>query len=320
MPVSAVLEPHQGWDYEQILSFAQAAEKAGFDGLFLADHYLAEGNVPGDLGPSDAWLTLGALSRETSRLRLGTMMSSATFRLPGPLAVSVAQLDRMSGGRIEVGIGAGWYADEHRSHGIPFPSTAERFERLAEQIEIMRLFWRTRPGERFSYQGVHYRLEDCPALPTPVQPGGPPVIVGGRGPRRTPAVAARHADEFNVPFAGHELVTAQLRRADRACTSLGRDPRDLRRSTLLTVCCGSTEAEMEHRESGMAPYAGAGRGVIARGSPASVRAQLDAYADLGLHRIYLQFLDIQDTDHLDLVGSEVVAAMRATVDRPAPST
>ncbi|WP_438452987.1 TIGR03560 family F420-dependent LLM class oxidoreductase [Streptomyces asiaticus] len=310
--VCAFIEPHQGADHERILRFARTAEEAGFEGLFVSDHYLAEGDVPHSSGPSDAWLTLSALCRETTRLRLGTLMSCATFRLPGALAVAGAQLDRMSGGRFEVGIGAGWYEAEHRTHGIPFPPVAERFERLAEQMEILRLFWQTNRGERFSYDGAHYRLEQCPALPTPVQRGGPPLIAGGRGPRRSPAIAARHADEFNVPFAEPDLVAAQMEQADEACQLMGRDPRTLRRSTLLTICCGTTEADVAYRKNRMRPYAGAGRAVIALGSPDVVRSRLEAYAALGLHRIYLQFLDIEDLEQLHLIGTEVIPYLRRT--------
>src|SRR5207248_5556718 len=172
-------------------------------------HYLAEGAVAGLPGPTDAWTTLSAIARETASIRLGTLVSPVTFRLPGPLAITVAQADSMSGGRVELGLGAGWYSPEPLAYGIPFPSRATRFEQLREQLEIVRGLWRTPVGERFSYSGTHYAIEDSPALPKPAQPGGPPVIIGGRGRKRTPQLAARYADELNVPFASPS-ETAEL--------------------------------------------------------------------------------------------------------------
>ncbi|MFI5706498.1 TIGR03560 family F420-dependent LLM class oxidoreductase [Kribbella sp. NPDC051620] len=318
MPISvcAFVEPQQGAGYDKILRFAHAVEEAGFDGLFLSDHYLAEGEIPAGMGPSDAWLTLSALSRDTSRLRLGTLMSSATFRLPGPLAVAAAQLDQMSGGRLEVGLGAGWYEAEHHTHGIPFPSVADRFARFTEQLEILRGLWRSSETGSFSYHGAHYRLKNCPALPIPVQPGGPPLIVGGRGPRRSPAIAARYADEFNIPFADLNVLVDRIAKVSAACTAVGRDPLDLRISTVLTVCCGATEAETSVRERRMEPYAGAGRGVLAQGSPVAVLTRLEVLGAIGLHRVYLQFLDVEDLDHPRLIGAEVIAPIRAARQAP----
>lgn len=200
MRVSVFTEPHRGASYDDQLRFARHTESCGYDGFLRADHYRAMGDEPALPGPTDAWLTLAALARETSRIRLGTLVTSATFRLPGPLAVMVAQVDQMSGGRIELGIGAGWYEREHTAYGIPFPGVRERFDRLAEQLEIVTGLWRTPSEGRFNYSGEHYQLVDAPALPKPVQRPGPPVIVGGRGPKRTPELAARYADEFNMPF------------------------------------------------------------------------------------------------------------------------
>jgi F420-dependent oxidoreductase-like protein len=192
-------EPQEGASYDRLRRVAQESEALGFDGFFRSDHLLAfEGD--GLPGPTDAWATLAALARETSRVRLGTLVTSATFRLPGPLAVTVSQVDAMSDGRVELGLGAGWFDGEHRALGIPFPPTAERFERLEEQLAIVTGLWATPAGERFSFEGRHYHLVDNPALPRPVQDPHPPVIVGGAGPARTPRLAARYADEFNAPF------------------------------------------------------------------------------------------------------------------------
>src|SRR5881227_2047724 len=194
-------EPQLGAAYGDQLRLARHAEELGFDAYFRSDHYLTMGDSAGLPGPTDSWVTLGALAVQTTRIRLGTLVTSATFRYPGPLAISVAQVDQMSGGRVELGLGAGWFEAEHKAYAIPFPPTGERFDRLAEQLEIVTGLWRTPPGETFSFPGRHYQVVDSPGLPKPVQRPGPPVIVGGKGPRRTPQLAARFADEFNVPFA-----------------------------------------------------------------------------------------------------------------------
>src|SRR3954462_3869904 len=185
-------EPQQGATHGDLARVAQTAEAAGFDGFFRSDHYLAMG-VPGEPGPTDSWITLGALAVQTSRIRLGTLVTSATFRLPGPLAIGVAQVDQMSGGRVELGLGAGWFGPEHTAYGIPFPATGERFDRLEEQLAIVTGLWGGPAGEPFSFQGRHYRVEESPALPKPVQQPRPPVVVGGVGKRRTPELAARYA-------------------------------------------------------------------------------------------------------------------------------
>ena len=201
MDLRIFVEPQQGGSYDQLLAVAQRAESTGFDAFFRSDHYLKMGDVSGLPGPTDTWITLGAIARETTTIRLGTLVCSATFRLPGPLAVAVAQVDEMSGGRVELGIGAGWYDDEHVAYGIPFPTLGERFDRLEEQLEIITGLWRTPADSQYSFEGNHYTLVGSPALPKPVQPGGPPIIVGGWGAKRTPSLAARFAHEFNLPFA-----------------------------------------------------------------------------------------------------------------------
>src|SRR5919107_150883 len=200
MRISLFVEPHRGATYDDQLRLARHAEAAGFEVFFRADHYQSMGADPGLPGPTDAWLTLAGLARETSRVRLGTLVNSATFRLPGPLAIAVAGVDQMSGGRVELGLGAGWFEAEHAAYGIPFPGLGERFDRLEEQLEIVTGLWRTLPGERYSFSGEHYTLTDSPALPKPVQQPHPPVIVGGPGKKPTPELAARFAGEFNVGF------------------------------------------------------------------------------------------------------------------------
>src|SRR3954451_15474852 len=189
-------EPQMGATYDDLLAVARHAEDTGFDAFFRSDHYLS---MAGDglPGPTDAWVSLAGLARETSRIRLGTLVSPVTFRLPGVLAISVAQVDAMSGGRAELGLGAGWFEAEHTAYGIPFPP--RRFDLFEEQLSIVTGLWSTPPGETFTFKGDQYELVDSPALPKPVQ-SPVPLIVGGGGRRRTPALAARYATEFNIGF------------------------------------------------------------------------------------------------------------------------
>src|SRR4051812_39572660 len=227
MDLRIMVEPQQGASYEQQLAIAQAAEAGGFGGFYRSDHYLRFGAGDGAPGPTDTWVTLGAIARETTLIRLGTMVCSATFRMPGPLAVAAAQVDQMSGGRVDLGLGAGWYDSEHVAYGIPFPPLRERFDRLEEQLQIITGLWRTPPEEQFSFEGQFYTMVGSPGLPKPLQPGGPPVIIGGYGPRRTPKLAARYAAEFNMPFPQPAAYREQAIRVAEACTAIGRDPEDL---------------------------------------------------------------------------------------------
>ena len=247
MELRIFCEPQQGATYDQILALALVAEEGGFGGFFRSDHYLKMGAVSGLPGPTDAWVTLAGLARDTQRIRLGTLLTAATFRHPGALAIAVAEVDAMSGGRIELGLGAGWYDDEHRAYGIPFPDVAERFEKLEEQLAIITGLWSTDVGASFDFSGAHYTLSNCPALPKPVQTPRPPIIVGGHGRRVTPRLAAEYADEFNVPFAPYEVSGSQYRLVDEACLRIGRDPASVIRSAALVVCCGRNAAETARR-------------------------------------------------------------------------
>jgi F420-dependent oxidoreductase-like protein len=302
-------EPQQGATYDDLLAVARRTEEAGFDAFFRSDHYLAMGGT-GLPGPTDAWVTLAGLARETSRIRLGTLMSAATFRLPGPLAISVAQVDQMSGGRVELGIGSGWYEAEHRAYGIPFPELGERFDRYEEQLAVITGLWSTPPGETFDFAGAHYRLGDSPALPKPVQDGGVPVLVGGRGKRRTPRLAARYAAEFNVPFAPVEENARLFAGVREACAESGRDPASLVYSSALVLCVGRDEAELARRASAIGREVGELREHGAAGTPAEVVDVLGRYAEAGASRVYLQVLDLADLDHLDLVAAEIAPQLR----------
>ncbi|MGY1691726.1 LLM class F420-dependent oxidoreductase [Geodermatophilus sp. SYSU D01105] len=304
MQLRIFTEPQQGATYDDLLAVARRTEETGFDAFFRSDHYLAMGG-DGLPGPTDAWVTLAGLARETSRIRLGTLVSAATFRLPGPLAVAVAQVDQMSGGRVELGIGAGWFEAEHRAYGIPFPEVGERFDRYEEQLAVIAGLWGTPPGETFDFPGRHYRLSDSPALPKPVQGGGVPIVVGGRGRRRTPRLAARYAAEFNVPFAPVEDNAQLFAGVRAACQEAGRDPGSMVFSSALVLCVGRDEAELARRAAAMGRDVGELREHGAAGTPAEVVDVLGRYAEAGATRFYLQVLDLADLDHLDLVAAEV---------------
>ena len=298
-------EPQEGADYRTLLSVAQATERLGFDAFFRSDHYLAMSGS-GLPGPTDAWITLAGLARETSRIRLGTLMSPVTFRLPGPLAITVAQVDQMSGGRAELGLGTGWFDGEHYAYGIPFPPTAERFGRLEEQLEIITGLWETEPDDTFSFRGNHYILDGSPALPKPAQRPRPPVLVGGAGLRRTPRLAARFADEYNIPFSTVEDSAAAFGRVRQACAEAGRDPGSLVYSVAHTVACGRDEAEFARRAEATGHQVEFFRHNGLGGSPAQVVDRIGQYAAIGATRVYLQILDLHDLDHLELLAAEVL--------------
>jgi F420-dependent oxidoreductase-like protein len=309
MRVCVFTEPHRGATYDDQLRMARLAENGGFEGFLRADHYQSMGADGGEPGPTDAWVALAGLARETSRIRLGTLVTSATFRLPGPLAVIVAQVDHMSGGRVELGIGAGWYEREHTSLGIPFPRLGERFDRLEEQLAIVSGLWATPPGGRFSYHGDHYRLDDAPALPKPVQVPGPPIIVGGRGPKRTPELAARYADEFNMPFRtvaetaeAYERVIEASERTGRA--ESGRAPVVL--SAGIVVAIGRDDAEARRRAAPLHVPSALPPEDPVIGSPAQLVERIGEFAAIGATRVHLRLIDMADLDHLELIAAEVL--------------
>lgn len=297
-------EPQQGATYDDLLAVALTAEELGFDAFFRSDHYLGMG-TKGLPGPSDAWTTLAGLARDTTTIRLGTMMTSATFRHPGPLAIQVANVDQMSGGRVELGIGAGWFEAEHTKYGIPFPGTGDRFDRFEEQLAIITGLWGTVEGGSFTHDGEHYQVIDSPALPKPTQ-SPPPILIGGLGKKRTPALAATYADEFNLPFVDVETTVAQFDRVRAACEARDRDPVTMTWSNALVVCVGADEAEFRRRAEaiGREPEDLRENGIA--GTPEQALARIEEYAAAGSERIYLQVLDLADLDHLRLVAAEVV--------------
>ena len=309
MDLRIFTEPQQGASYDDLLAVARAAERLGFDAFFRSDHYLVMGDHDGLPGPSDAWITLAGLARDTRTIRLGTLVTAATFRLPGPLAITVAQVDAMSGGRVELGLGAGWFEAEHTAYGIPFPSVAERFDRLEEQYAVIAGLWATPIGATFDFDGQHYQLTGSPALPKPVQ-SPLPLIVGGGGPRRTPALAARYAQEFNAPFSSLQDTAAAFSRVRAACEDAGRDADSLVYSAAQVLCCGRDEAEISRRAAAIGREVDELRENGLAGTPDEVVAKALTFGAAGAARLYLQVLDLSDLDHLELVAAEVMPHLR----------
>jgi len=309
MQLRIFTEPQQGASYDTLLKVARAAEDLGFDAFFRSDHYLRIGPGPGLPGPTDAWITLAGLARETSRIRLGTLMSPATFRYPGPLAISVAEVDQMSGGRIEFGFGTGWFEPEHTAYGLPFPPLGERFEWFAEQLAIITGLWETPPGETFSFTGTHYTLTDSPALPKTAQQPRPPVLIGGGGTKRTPRLAARYADEFNLAFRSLDDTRAAFGRVRDACEAADRDPASITYSAAQTVCCGRTPDELKRRADNIGRDVDELREHGLAGAPAEIAAKIEEFAVVGASRMYLQVLDLEDLDHIGLLA-ELIPVVR----------
>lgn len=297
-------EPQQGFSYDDQLAFARSAETHGLDGFFRSDHYLRMGEGDPLPGPTDAWTTLAGLARETSRIRLGTLVSSVTYRVPGILAIQVAQVDAMSGGRVELGLGTGWFEAEHAAYGIPFPP--KRFDLLEEQLAIVTGLWSTPAGETFSFEGANYRLDAAPALPKPVQ-SPVPVIVGGGGPKRTPALAARFATEFNIGFVPEDVVAEKFAVVRAACEDIGRDPASLKFSVALPTIVGADDAAIERRAAAIGQTRGQfDNGANLIGRPEQIAAKVERLRALGAERVYFQLLDLRDIDHADEVGTELL--------------
>lgn len=306
MDFRVFVEPQQGASYDDQLAVAQAAESLGYSAFFRSDHYLA---MSGDglPGPTDSWVTLAAIARETTTIRLGTLVTSATFRHPGPLAISVAQVDAMSGGRVDFGIGAGWFEQEHLAYAIPFPPLGERFDRLGEQLDIITGLWTTPTGATFDYAGTHYTVKDSPALPKPAQDPHPPIVIGGGGAKRTPALAAKFAAEFNLAFPALDFVEPQYSRVRAALEAAGRGPEDIVYSAAFVVCAGRTEAEISRRAEAISREVGELReNTPLVGTPGEIVDRLAPFIEAGVQRVYLQVLDLADLDHVELFATEVV--------------
>jgi F420-dependent oxidoreductase-like protein len=303
MQICIFTEPQQGASYDTMLAHAQRAEQLGFYAWFRSDHYLVMGAGDGLPGPTDAWLTLAGLARETQTIRLGTLVASATHRHPGILAVQVAQVDAMSGGRVEFGLGTGWYEREHEAFGIPFPD--KRFGMLEEQLAIVTGYWATPESATFSFAGDHYSLVDVPALPAIVQ-DRMPVIVGGGGPRKTPRLAALFATEFNIGFRSIDSIAEIFANVRAVCEEEGRDPATLQMSVALPTIVGRDTEEIARRcvAAGIDPDSDHSERLV--GTPEQVVQPLLALKALGADRVYLQTVDMTDLEHLDLIAAEVL--------------
>lgn len=311
-----MLEGQEDITWERWLAVAGAAERLGFEGLFTSDHYLSVQGVR-ERGSNDAWTILAGLAARTERLRLGTLVSPVTFRHPALLAKIATTVDHISGGRVEIGMGAGWWEDEHRAYGFPFPSPPERFDLLEEQVEIVHgLFTQ----ERFSFRGSRYALEDCRFLHAPIQRPHPPLILGGRvvGPRMRRLVA-RFADEFNTVGGTPEEVRARFERVRAGLREAGRDPAEVTTSFMTWFYVGRDEAEWRERVERARrndPAAGSFDEYLAQisrdclvGTPEEVVRRLREYEAVGVQRVYLNHELVDDPEHLELVAREVLPAM-----------
>ncbi|BBZ46583.1 LLM class F420-dependent oxidoreductase [Mycobacterium parmense] len=310
MEFRVFVEPQQGASYADQLAVAQIAEQLGFAAFFRSDHFLA---MSGDglPGPTDSWVTLGAIARETSQIRLGTLVTSATFRQPGPLAIAVAQVDQMSDGRVELGLGSGWFEKEHQAYGIPFPPVRERFDRLGEQLAVITGLWRTPPGETFDYTGRYYTVTGSPALPKPVQSPHPPIVIGGVGAKRTPELAAAYATEFNLPFVPIDVARIQCGRVAQAVAAAGRPAESMVYSSAFVLCAGRDDAEVRRRAAAINREVDELRSNSPLvGTPGEIVDNLGAWAGLGIERVYAQTLDLSDLGHLELFTGEVLPQLR----------
>jgi F420-dependent oxidoreductase-like protein len=311
MQLRIFTEPQQGATYDQLLAVAQSTERLGFDAFFRSDHYQRIGEGEPGPGSTDAWMTLAAIARETTRIRLGTLVTPVTFRFPGPLAIQVAQADAMSGGRVELGLGAGWYDGEHAAYGIPFPATGDRFAMLEEQLEIVTGLWKTPVGEQYSFAGKHHSIVDSPALPKPVQQPGAPIVMGGWGTKRTPRLAARYAAEFNMPFAPVSYFREGCDHVRAACEAIGRDPATMKFTVATVVCAGRNDDEITRRAIASGQDPESVRASAAAGTPDEVVERILEFGREGAETVYLQYHTLDESDHLDLIGEEVLPQLGA---------
>lgn len=306
MTLRIFTEPQQGASYEQLLEVARTAEECGFDAFFRSDHFLKMGDATGLPAYTDAWTTLAGLARDTQSIRLGTLVTPVTFRAVGTLPAIVAQVDHMSGGRVEIGLGAGWYKEEHEAYGIPFPPVGARYDLLEDQLDIMRGVWSTPPGQAFDYSGRTCRVHLEAGPLRPWQQPHPPIILGGGGGPRNARLAATFADEFNAPFVPLGQVKSAHGSVRASCEALGRDPSQLVWSVAQVLCCGRSEAELASRAKAIGRDLAELRENGLAGTPQEVLDKAATFRDAGVQRFYLQVLDLSDLDHLRLVAEEVL--------------
>jgi F420-dependent oxidoreductase-like protein len=313
MDVCLMIEGQEGVTWDRWTALARACEELGFTGLFRSDHYLSFDH-PNERGALDAWTTLAALASITERIRLGTLVSPVTFRHPAQVAKSLVTVDHASGGRVELGLGAGWFEREHRAYGFAFPDPAERMAMLGEQLEIVHRLWDVDEAT-LSFEGRHYRLEDCPGLPKPVQGPHPPLIMGGGAGPRSAALAARWADEYDVFSVAPQEAAERRARISAACKAIDRDPNEVRFSVMATILVGADRRELERRAAAMMgddedddpdSFLDRMRATKLVGTPEEVLERVGEYAAAGVRRIYLQDLLHDDMEMVELIGREIV--------------
>ncbi len=329
MRFALMIEAQQGLSYEDQLAIARRAEAGGFETFFRSDHYAA---FPGDSGQvtTDAWVVLAGLARETSTIGLGTLVSPVTFRHPGNFAKLVTTVDHMSGGRLEVGVGAGWNEADHEPLGLPFPPIGERADLLEDQLELLHGLWTEPDG--WSYDGHQITVRGASLQPRPVDvpgrprgrdgrtPGGrvrPRILVGGQGTPRGFRIAARWADEFNLSSTSAEGAVGKLEELDAACRAAGRDPSTITRSAMVGVLIGVDDGEVDRRAAELlnafGMESGNGRAWLEErrsrwilGSPDEARAAVRRFADAGIERIMLQDFVPRDLEMIDLMAQELI--------------
>jgi F420-dependent oxidoreductase-like protein len=310
MELCLMIEGQEGVTWDQWAALASACEEHGLAGLFRSDHYLSFDHEGRD-GSSDAWATLAAVAARTERIRLGTLVSPATFRHPAVLLMNAVTVDHVSEGRVEVGMGAGWFQREHAAFGVPFPDRSIRMAMLAEQLEIVH---RAFSEERFSFGGRHYRVDDLPALPKPVQRPHPPIVLGGSAGPVSARLSARWADEYNV----HNIGPDECRRARevvaKAWEAEGRDPATLRFSLMTRCLIGADRRDLERRARAQMgvdadAFLAGGEDAWVTGTVDEAAERLRAFRDAGVQRVMLQHLDPADLDTVALIGAELIPAV-----------
>jgi F420-dependent oxidoreductase-like protein len=309
-----MVEGQEDVTWDQWVSLGLACEEHGFAGLFRSDHYVSFSH-PAEYGTLDAWATIAALGTRTDRIRLGTLVSPVTFRHPSVLAKSVVTADHASGGRVELGMGAGWFEDEHRAFGFPFPETRERLAMLEEQVEIVHRLWDRDEGA-VSFDGRHYRLDGCHSLPKPLQEPHPPLIIGGHGRPRALRLAAAWADEYNLTFEEPERCRDVRDRLSKECEAAGRDPGTVRLSLMTFTMVGSDRADLERRAGRLLARRGdrSDPGAFLdglsperlRGTPQQLLERLAELAEAGIERIMMQHLLHEDLEALAIIGEAVI--------------
>jgi F420-dependent oxidoreductase-like protein len=312
MDLCLMIEGQQGVTWPQWVALAQACERHGVPALFRSDHYLELSGQHPEQGSLDAWTTIAALAAVTTTLQLGTLVSPATFRHPSVLAKAVVTADHVSGGRVTLGIGAGWNEREHEAYGFDFPPVRERMERLEEQLEVILGSWADGP---FTFEGRHYTVRDLEAQPKPAQRPRPPIVFGGNAGPRSAALAARYGDEYNTVFATTDEVRERRAAVERACEAAGREP--LPFSLMTGVLVGSDEGELRARAERLAALMGQDAAAFLAQPPAGwivgtveqVAEQMAALRDAGLDRLMCQHLLHDDVDAVALIGRDLPALL-----------